>query len=269
MINKPTGGGNSNFFTIYKGKYKITNSDGSENVVMLTKMNILQFTADKTSNAEGLIGAVDEDCRPDSPLRIVCAKDSAARISDTQISVVTDVKATKETLSIDKVSSTDVNAVGAIKQKKKSVSIPSVSVSDKNVVSGVSNSSKQVLTATASSGLTASQYDGLSSSAVLSGISTTKEVVSKTSVNQSDVSFVDSVSSTNIATSKVNVTQSSETVLTSVETEKTTITIPSIPSSPLGVLILNVDGTLVGEPNTLYYLNGLCVNISGNFYKEA
>lgn len=51
------------------------------------------------------------------------------------------------------------------------------------------------------------------------------------------------------------------------EVQKTTITVGTDEHSlPYGAITINPDGTVMGEANSTYYMNGISFNISGNFY---
>ena len=85
--------GNPNFFTLFKGKYNavLSGTSSTSNVIMLTSTNVVQFLGDCTADDEGNLWVLPEECRPSSPVRLVCPIEPGGDTQGQSIEVVSDV----------------------------------------------------------------------------------------------------------------------------------------------------------------------------------
>lgn len=76
--------GNPNVYTIFKGKYALTLEDGvssTNNVLMLTMVDVVQFLGDYTTGASGVVGTVPEECRPVAETYVPCYDATTGAVS--------------------------------------------------------------------------------------------------------------------------------------------------------------------------------------------
>lgn len=76
--------GNPNVHTIFKGKHALTLEDGStstNNALMLTMVDVVQFLGDYTTGASGVVGTMPEACRPVAETYIPCYDATAGAVS--------------------------------------------------------------------------------------------------------------------------------------------------------------------------------------------
>ena len=119
--------GNPNFFKTFLGRFEAVLPDGGKTPVMLTAMNEVCLMQDLTADSDGLIMTLPEQCRPKNPVRFACVVEKPAS------------RSTLVTVS---------RQVGTVKGASKTGSVK------------INNPGK------ASTGMTATQYDGYSTSDV-------------------------------------------------------------------------------------------------------
>lgn len=119
--------GNTNFFKTFLGRFEAALPDGGKTPVMLTAMNEVCLMQDLTADSDGLIMTLPEQCRPKNPVRFACVVEKPAS------------RSTVVTVS---------RQVGTVKGASKTGSV--------KINSPVK----------ASTGMTATQYDGYSTSDV-------------------------------------------------------------------------------------------------------
>lgn len=89
----PADKGNPNFFTLFKGRYNavLSGTSSTSNVIMLTSTNLVQFLGDCTADDEGNLWVLPEECRPSSPVRLVCPIEPGGDTPGQSIEVVSGV----------------------------------------------------------------------------------------------------------------------------------------------------------------------------------
>lgn len=70
--------GNPNFFKTFLGRFEATLPDGGKTPVMLTAMNEVCLMQDLTADSDGLIMTLPEQCRPKNPVRFACVVEKPA-----------------------------------------------------------------------------------------------------------------------------------------------------------------------------------------------
>lgn len=76
--------GNANVYTVFKGKYALTLEDGvasTNNALMMTAANVVQFLGDYVTGATGIVGSVPEACRPVAETYVPCYDATASAVS--------------------------------------------------------------------------------------------------------------------------------------------------------------------------------------------
>ena len=76
--------GNANVYTVFKGKHALTLEDGAastNNALMMTSANVVQFLGDYTAGTTGIIGSVPEACRPIEETYVPCYDATARTVS--------------------------------------------------------------------------------------------------------------------------------------------------------------------------------------------
>lgn len=89
VIDMPTQTGNPNVFTIFNGRHKVTladNASASNENVMLTCINTIQFMGSFTANADGEIGTLPEACRPLAAIHVPCYSETANSMQSIAVS---------------------------------------------------------------------------------------------------------------------------------------------------------------------------------------
>lgn len=218
--------GNPNTFKIFMGKYPTT----SNRFVMLTILNDVQFMDDYTADETGKLTTLPVQCRPAKAMKILAPIQRAKSRATKQIEVVTNV-ATNNTSVVTNGTSAAMTYVESVTSGTHKALTNIEPVFNTGMV--------------ASSGESVAQANGLQLTEGEFTALTTATSKSATVVNaltKGTVKGVDNV-------------------------QKTTITVGTDEHSlPYGAVTINPDGTVMGEANSTYYMNGISFNISGNFY---
>lgn len=218
--------GNPNTFKIFMGKYPTTNN----RFVMLTILNDVQFMDDYTADATGKLTTLPAQCRPAKAMKILAPIQRARSRAAQQIEVVTNV--------------TTANT---------SVVTGGTSASMTYVESTTSGTHKALtnIEPVFNTGVVASSGDSV---AQANGLKLTEgSFTALTDVTRKTATVVNGLTK--------------ETVKGVNEVQKTTISVGTDEHSlPYGAVTINPDGTVMGEANSTYYMNGISFNISGNFY---
>lgn len=226
--------GNPNVFTTFQGRYTVDVAEGAmygSKFVMLSCINDVIFLADCTANADGSLITLPEPCRPSQTIKILAPIQRAKTRATQQIEVVTNVTADDKSVVTDGTSSS-MNYIESTTSETHKALTDIVPVFNTGMVStlgdGVGQANGLQLTEGSFTALTKA---------------TTK---STTVVNKLTKGAVKSI----------------------VEVQKTKINIGTDEYSlPYSTVTINPDGTVIGEANSTYYMNGISFNISGNFYR--
>lgn len=76
--------GNPNVYTVFKGKHALTLAEGAastNNALMVTAANAVQFLGDYVAGATGVVGTVPEACRPVAETYVPCYDATAGAVS--------------------------------------------------------------------------------------------------------------------------------------------------------------------------------------------
>jgi hypothetical protein len=218
--------GNPNVFKIFMGRYPTTDN----RFVMLTILNDVQFMDDYTADGTGKLTTLPTQCRPANAMKILAPIQRANSRATSQIEVVTDVTTADKTVVTNGASSTMNYIESATSQTHKALT-DIEPVFNTGVVSTLGNG--------------VGQANGL---------------------QLTEGSFTALTKATSKSTTVVN-NLTNGTVKSINGVKKTTITVGTDEHSlPYGVVTINPDGTVMGEANSTYYMNGISFNISGNFY---
>lgn len=218
--------GNPNTFKIFMGKYPTTDS----RFVMLTILNDVQFMDDYTADATGKLTTLPTQCRPTKAMKILVPIQRAKVRATKQIEVVTNI-----------------------------------TTADTNVVTnGSSSSMTYVESATSKTHKAVTDIEPVFNTGMVSTLGA--GVGQANGLQLTEGSFTALTSTTSKKATVVN-SLTKETVKGIDEVQKTTITVGTDENSlPYGAVTINPDGTVMGEANSTYYMNGISFNISGNFY---
>lgn len=218
--------GNPGTFKIFMGKYPTTDN----RFVMLTILNDVQFMDDYTADETGKLTTLPAQCRPAKAMKILAPIQRAKVRAAKQIEVVTNVTT----------ADTDVVTNGA-------------SSSMTYVESATSNTHKALtnIEPVFNTGIVSTLGDGIGQA---NGLQLTEG------------SFTALTKATSKSATVVN-SLTKGTIKGIDEVKKNTITVGTDEHSlPYGAVTINPDGTVMGEANSTYYMNGISFNISGNFY---
>lgn len=218
--------GNPDTFKIFMGKYPTTDN----RFVMLTILNDVQFMDDYTADETGKLTTLPAQCRPTKAMKILAPIQRAKARATQQIEVVTNV-----------------------------------STADKSVVTdGSSSSMTYVESATSETHKALTNIEPVFNTGVVSTLG--DGVGQANGLQLSEGSFTSLTKATSKSATVVN-SLTKGTVKGVGEVQKTTITVGTDEHSlPYGAVTINPDGTVIGEANSTYYMNGISFNISGNFY---
>lgn len=208
------------------GKYPTTDS----RFVMLTILNDVQFMDDYTADATGKLTTLPTQCRPTKAMKILVPIQRAKVRATKQIEVVTNI-----------------------------------TTADTNVVTnGSSSSMTYVESATSKTHKAVTDIEPVFNTGMVSTLGA--GVGQANGLQLTEGSFTALTSTTSKKATVVN-SLTKETVKGIDEVQKTTITVGTDENSlPYGAVTINPDGTVMGEANSTYYMNGISFNISGNFY---
>ncbi|EJW89482.1 hypothetical protein EVA_22416 [gut metagenome] len=187
--------GNPNYFKVFKGRFAVESPSPSvpEPHVMLSCVNDVQFMCDFTSDSSGLVLVLPEECRPSSDVYAACRVESARAAQTLEYAVKTG------DIGID------------VYKATVEFNVPP----------------------TSSKGLTASQYDGYTTSV--------KSAVSAENPDRVNVPVV----------------------------ENRTVEIEVGSAQTLDYIKISPDGKVIGKPLALFHLNGVSFHISGNHYQKG
>ncbi len=251
--------GNPNFPLNFKGRF-IADASGvsTSNVFMLTVTNDVQFTGDCTSDADGLLWTLPEECRPKNPVRLLCATSKQPDVPGATYEVVTEVTPTEKTTTV-------VAGVSHTTQENTFVTgVTSTGVTGEFLNSFTANTGTYLKASPVSvtNGLTANQYDKMGSAVAVSGVSyKTGKINAVASVGYS-TGKVSSVASVGQSTANLKAVES-------IKVEKGSIAVPGSEGTTMGTLTIGSDGTVRGLPNLTYYANGLSFSVSDRWYLEG
>lgn len=248
--------GNPNFFTLFKGRYNavLSGTSSTSNVIMLTSTNVVQFLGDCTADDEGNLWVLPEECRPSSPVRLVCPIEPGGDTPGQSIEVVSgvsfetsekDVLVSHSTTTVQLVSDCELSTnsaqfINALSVEKEKEAVPGAGIN-------------------ASNGLTANQYDTITSKNMLSDVAVSYENSSALTSATLSLETTDAIESIQTQSETID-------VLTNPVISKTTIDIPGTSASKITILVVNPDGSVKGEPNKLHYTNGIMFSISDRWY---
>ena len=219
--------GNPNTFKIFMGRYPTTGN----RFVMLTILNDVQFMDDYTADETGKLTTLPTQCRPANAMKILAPIQRANSRATSQIEVVTNVTTADKSVVTNGTSST-MNYVASATSKTYKALTDIEPVFNTGIVSTLGDGVGQA------NGL---QLTEGSFTALTKATSKSATVISK--LTNETVKGVDTV-------------------------QKSKITIGADEHSlPYGAVTINPDGTVMGEANSTYYMNGISFNISGNFYR--
>lgn len=218
--------GNPSTFKIFMGKYPTTDN----RFVMLTILNDVQFMDDYTADDTGKLTTLPSQCRPTTVMKILAPIQRAEVRATQQIEVVTNV-----------------------------------TTADKSVVTnGASSSMTYVESATSDTHKALTDIEPVFNTGMVSTLG--DGIGQANGLKLTEDSFTTLTSATSKSATVVN-SLTKGTVKGVDEVQKTTITVGADEHSlPYGAVTINPDGTVMGEANSTYYMNGISFNISGNFY---
>lgn len=218
--------GNPNSFKIFMGKYPTT----ANRFVMLTILNDVQFMDDYTADTTGKLTTLPAQCRPTKAIKILAPIQRAKSRAAQQIEVVTNVSTADTSVVTDGTSASMTYVESATSETHKALTN----------IEPVFNTG-----VVASTGASIAQANGLQ---LIEG-----EFTALTKATSKSATVVNALTK--------------GTVKGVDEVQKTTITVGTNEHSlPYGAVTINPDGTVMGEANSTYYMNGISFNISGNFY---
>ena len=218
--------GNPNTFKIFMGKYPTTEN----RFVMLTILNDVQFMDDYTADGTGKLTTLPTQCRPTKVIKILAPIQHAKVRATQEIEVVTNV-----------------------------------TTADKSVITnGASSSMTYVESATSKTHKALTDIEPVFNTGIVSTLG--DGVGQANGLQLTEGSFTALEKATSKSATVVN-SLTKGTVKGIDEVQKTTITVGVDEDSlPYGAVTINPDGTVMGEANSTYYMNGISFNISGNFY---
>ncbi len=315
--------GNPNFFKTFLGRFEATLPDGGKTPVMLTAMNEVCLMQDLTADSDGLIMTLPEQCRPKNPVRFACVVEKPASRS-TLVTVSRQVGTVKGSVqdgndfaakrsgwakaSLQTDTVTASRQSGTVKASHKTSAknasryvrtaetdgiVGSVDVLElKSTVKGASKTGSVKINnpGKASTGMTATQYDGYSTSDVevpllgsvdIPVVSTASKDVSgivKTPVFENvEVPVLADVSVPVLEDVNVPVmTEVNVPLLSSVEVPiLRDVDIPVMENvsldleagnTPETVVTVNPDGNVTGIPGAMHRLNGRAFYVIDRYY---
>ena len=219
--------GNPNTFKIFMGKYPTSDN----RFVMLTILNDVQFMDDYIADGTGNLTTLPAQCRPTKAMKILAPIQRAKTRATQQIEVVTNV-----------------------------------TTADKNVVTdGTSSSMTYVESATSETHKALTDIEPVFNTGM---VSTLGDGVGQANGLQLTEGSFTALTKANSKSATVVNNLTKETVKGVGEVQKTKINVGTDEHSlPYGAVTINPDGTVMGEANCTYYMNGISFNISGNFYR--
>lgn len=281
--------GNPNFFKTFLGRFEADLPDGGKTPVMLTAMNEVCLMQDLTADSEGLLMTLPGQCRPKNPVRFACVVEKpASRSSVVTVSrQVGTVKGSvqdgnsyaarrsgwaKASLQTD-----TVVASRYVRTAETDGIVGSVDVLElKSTVKGASKTGSVKINnpGKASAGMSATQYDGYSTSDVevpLLG-SVDIPVVSTASKDVSGIVRTPVLEDVNVPVmTEVNVP-----ILSSIEVPiLRDVDIPvlenvsldlEVGNTPETVVTVNPDGNVTGIPGAMHRLNGRAFYVIDRYY---
>lgn len=298
--------GNPNFFKTFLGRFEADIPDGGKTPVMLTAMNEVCLMQDLTADSEGLLMTLPEQCRPKNPVRFACVVEKPASRS-TVVTVsrqVGTVKGSvqdghsfaarrkgwaKASLQINTVTaSRQVDTVTASKQitavKASKQTDTAIASRQSGTVKGASKMGSVKINnpGKASAGMSATQYDGYSTSdvevPVLSDVSVpVLENVEVPVLSEVDVPVLEDVNVPVLEDVAVPVmTEVNVPLLSSIEVPiLRDVDIPVLENvsldleagnTPETVVTVNPDGNVTGIPGAMHRLNGRAFYVIDRYY---
>lgn len=218
--------GNPNTFKIFMGKYPTTEN----RFVMLTILNDVQFMDDYTADGTGKLTTLPTQCRPTKAMKIL------APIQRTKVRATQEIEV-----------------------------VTNVTTADKSVVTnGASSSMTYVESTTSETHKALTNIEPVFNTGTVSTLG--NGIGQANGLQLTEDSFNALTSATSKSATVVN-SLTKGTVKGIAEVQKSTITVGADEHSlPYGAVTINPDGTVMGEANSTYYMNGISFNISGNFY---